>query len=251
MPTTFFVANWKMALPFSKTIDFCTKNKEQFDALGKKGSVILCPSFTALSHAAQIFKGTSIFLGGQNCGEFPDGAYTGEECAASLAQVGCNYCIIGHSERRIHVNETSVNVAAKVLRLFEQKICPIICIGETKHEHDRKETLEVLRYQLEPVFFNINAFSPAQPSVLIAYEPVWSIGSGVVPSEDHLRKVFDYLKKECSKNIPAQTKWHLLYGGSVDTNNAKQIKQVDGVDGFLIGGASLDFQNFKNIVSLF
>ena len=250
MPKTAFicVANWKMQFSCNKAIQFCNDNLSGLTHLGTEAHIIICPSSTALYPIAQMLRSTSIDLGAQNCSCYPSGAHTGEESAQSLAEIGCSYCIIGHSERRT-MGETNTEIAAKAVRLFEQNITPIICVGETQDEHKNNQTLTLLEQQLTPIATALANYGAKQKSLLIAYEPVWAIGSGTVPTGEELQVVFDWLAHYCKGHF-LHLECKLLYGGSVQAAMIPCIKSLPKINGLLIGGASLDFQNFKNIVSL-
>ncbi|HSW73795.1 MAG TPA: triose-phosphate isomerase [Candidatus Limnocylindria bacterium] len=242
------VANWKMQLPYNQAKELCSTYQQLNLTHNHTSTIVVCPSFETLSYAAQTLPQKGFSLGAQTCSTHKTGAYTGDVSAQSLAQLGCSYCIIGHSERRMHQGETSHDVATKMLRLLEHGIHPIICIGETEHEHHQGLTVHTLHEQLEPVIQAL-VHTTTHPTILIAYEPIWSIGSGNVPTRDYLTKIFTWLDQLCTTLMP-NVRCKLLYGGSVDEKNSKDIASVDHVHGFLVGGASLDFQKFKNIVSL-
>jgi len=247
------VANWKMQFSFLEATEFASEYHENFIALSKKESAIitLCPSFPALYPLSRYFKGSDITLGAQDCSQFRSGAYTGQVCATSLAQIGCHYCIIGHSERRSYNQETTDEIAEKAQRLLEQEVQPIICIGETKKEYEAKETFCVLEQQLEPVLAKISKFGDSQEPIYIAYEPVWSIGTGKVPSIDYLTQVFEWLTSQTQKSLGKERIVGLLYGGSVSAETAADFSTITPLSGLLVGGASLDFQKFNNIVNLY
>jgi triosephosphate isomerase len=242
-----FVANWKMSMPFHAACSFVQDNKHELEKLAAPTgtTIVLCPSFVALDALVKMVHNMSIYIGAQNCSDHLAGAFTGEVDAQSLQQINCSYCIIGHSERRSLFRETSEEVAQKAKFLLEHTIIPIICIGETKEQYEAQQTFDILEKQLAPVWQVID-----QPTnVVIAYEPVWSIGTGIIPEKEYLQKIFDWLSKQCSQYLSKMIV-QLIYGGSVDQNNAKDLAQIAKMDGFLIGGASLDFQKFKNIVLL-
>ena len=184
-------------------------------------------------------------------GPFRSGSYTGQVCAESLSQIGCHYCIIGHSERRKYNNETDVEIAEKTVRLLEQELQPIICIGEPREEYERKTTFAALKRQLEPVLRRIADFSISHEPIYIAYEPVWSIGTDTVPSTEYLNEVFDWLEKQTQEALGTKRIIGLIYGGSISEETAPIIKAVKGISGLLVGRASLDFQKFNNIVNLY
>jgi triosephosphate isomerase len=244
-----FVANWKMNMPLSNAIAYIENNFERLNSLSKNqnSTLILCPSFPALYPMSQLTKNTAIHIGAQNCSSHEKGAYTGEVDPQSLKESGCSFCIIGHSERRTLFSETNTIVAQKASLLIKNSIQPILCIGETRKEYENQETFNVLTEQLRTVFESLKSALATQ--LCIAYEPVWAIGSGVIPEKEYLKKIFSWLDNHCSKHLP-NSKVNLLYGGSVDEKNASDFIHINNIDGLLIGGASLDFQKFENIVLL-
>ncbi len=244
-----FVGNWKMNMHFKKAINFVKYNIDELTSLGsnKNKSIILCPSFVALPGLIDLLQKTNISIGAQNCSQHNKGAYTGEVSAQSLAELGCQYCIVGHSEQRKYFTETNEMVAQKVAQLCEHNIQPIICIGETKEEFESKQVYEILAKQLTPVLKALKTFKTL--SIIIAYEPVWSIGTGIIPEYYYLEQVFSWLTKHIKKQLP-DAKLQLLYGGSVNEHNITDLKQILHINGFLIGGASTDFQKLKKIVLL-
>lgn len=246
MPKKIFVANWKMQLSFHEALDLIKDNIERLDQLSRRPSceLVICPTFTELYSAALLSADTRLHIGAQNVSGHTKGAYTGQICATSLAEIGCTFCIVGHSEARSYLHETNEDVATKCNELFAQSIIPIICIGETEQAFERNETLAYLHEQLAPVFTSIDTSDAAQEYV-IAYEPIWSIASGNIPSVEHLASVFAHLHTWC-KQYPQQ--FRLLYGGSVKPDNAASILKVPYVNGLLIGGASLDINNLDAIM---
>ncbi|MDP3889167.1 MAG: triose-phosphate isomerase [bacterium] len=242
-----FVANWKMNMPFHAACSFIHDNKIELEQLinHTKITLVICPSFITISTLVQTVQNIPIYIGAQNCSEYSEGSYTGEVDAPSLHQAGCSYGIVGHSERRIFFKETNKAIAQKAFLLLKNNITPIICIGETKEEYLTQQTFDVLEKQLMPLWDVIG--SPK--TVIIAYEPIWSIGTGIIPEKPYLQKIFDWLSTQCAQHLP-KTSIRLLYGGSVDQDNTKDLIQISGVNGLLVGGASLDFQKLKNIVSL-
>ena len=268
-----FVANWKMNMHFSKAINFVKDNIAALRSIGEgnENKLILCPSLIALSSMITPLSKINVSIGAQNCSQHKQGAFTGEVSAQSLAELGCQYCIIGHSERRTYFGETNEMVAEKVARLYEHNIQPIICIGETKKEFENKQVYEVLTSQLAPILkvlktiYNLrqaSVFADEQgereklqiqdkeyEQLIIAYEPVWSIGTGIIPEYTYLEQVFIWLGEHIKKHL-TDTKLQLLYGGSVNEDNIADLKQILYINGFLIGGASTDFQKLKKIVLL-
>ncbi|MFC1842836.1 triose-phosphate isomerase family protein [Candidatus Dependentiae bacterium] len=257
-----YVANWKMEMSFDKAVEFCKDNFDGFIGLSQLESkkVILCPEFTQLKAVLDVFGGNGndiMALGAQDCSEHKPGAYTGQVLAESLGQIGCNYCIVGHSERRIYGSETSDQVACKLVRLFECGITPIVCIGESKEDYENGLAKDVLQEQLEPIWEVVKAVitrkgggkSGKRLSFCIAYEPVWSIGTGITPENSYIQEIFNFIVS-LAKNNTINAQINLLYGGSVDERKVKSLKLIDNLGGFLLGGASLDFKKFEKIVQL-
>lgn len=245
------VANWKMNFSHEEALLFVTQHYNNLCMLAstEKTKLILCPSFTALYPLYNVLKDTAIKLGAQDCSNHAKGPFTGQISAQCLKSLGCSYCVVGHSDRRKYNGETSHVVAQKASLLFTQGITPIICIGENSQEFEQGKTLAILEQQLAPV---VNAFSgqsipSAHAPIAIAYEPVWAIGTGKVPSYQHLEVVFSWLYTYIQKTSCPGI-WKFLYGGSVTGKTAPEIKKVSHVKGLLIGQASLDFQELKKIV---
>lgn len=246
-----FVANFKMNLPFKKSIEFVTSHYDDFVALTTQGNhkIVLCPSFEGLFPIVEMFKETPMFVGAQNCSSHTHGAFTGQVGPQSLHDVGCTFCIVGHSESRKEFGESDDKIAQKCIHLLDYDITPILCVGETQEEHKNGKTLEVLKAQLAPLFDILNTKTTVHPYLTpyIAYEPIWSIGTGCVAKLDQLDMVYSWLVDHIQHNSP-KIPWKLLYGGSVTPENSDALKKLERIDGFLIGGASLDFERFKQIV---
>ena len=212
--------------------------------------IILCPTFPLLLPLKIELSESGIYMGAQNCSEHEHGAYTGQVSAQDLVEIGADFCLVGHSECRTYLNESNEAIGRKVAQLFNHLLNPIICIGETAQDHALHRTIDALEQQLFPIARAVKT-SKSWPNVLtIAYEPVWAIGTGTIPKVEDLQKVFDFIKSYTATHIPQIKTFRILYGGSVDATNAPALKAIQGLDGFLIGGASLDFQKFKNIVGL-
>jgi triosephosphate isomerase (TIM) len=243
-----FIANWKMRMHFTETLNYCHENKQQLINLCNKNSLVLCPSFIALAPVAQLFHSTPVKIGAQNCSAFQKGSYTGQISAQSLQEVGCSYCIVGHSEQRTVCNETNEAVAEKVVRLLEQNITPIICIGENKLDALNTRTQIVLQEQLNPILTSILAHHIQKQHLIFAYEPIWAIGTGVLPDQEYLINIFDWLHTTISAALPNHS-FQLLYGGSVDEHNIAQLARVKHINGFLIGSASTQFLHLKKILN--
>jgi len=246
-----YLANWKMYWTFDQTIEFVNKHFHSLTLLAQsdREQIILCPSFVSLYPIAQMFAQTNIAVGAQDCCDHARGAFTGQISAPDLKALGCQFCIIGHSERRRYNGETDTIIALKCAQLLDAGISPVICIGETQEENQRGKTLEVLARQLSGIIdlFKEQAHQLAGKQILIAYEPVWAIGTGLVPTHDHLETVFAWLATTMIRLAP-NLQVAFIYGGSITARNSSSLKKVVGLDGFLIGGASLDFQEFENII---
>jgi triosephosphate isomerase len=247
-----YIANWKMYWTCTETLTFVARHYDDFCRLAATitpQTLVLCPTSTALHPLNTMLADTSIALGGQDCATGSSGAYTGQIAAKDLQQIGCQFCIIGHSEGRRYCLQSDSAIATKCNRLIDCDLSPIVCIGETAEEYQSGSALTVLQNQLTPIlkFLKDRETLGSGTEVVIAYEPVWAIGTGTTPSLSHLETVFAWLSK-ITNNTSSQIPWRLLYGGSVTSSHASQLKKITGFGGFLIGGASLDFQEFEKIV---
>jgi triosephosphate isomerase len=237
-----------MNLSFNQSITFCTQNKDALQQLTSTADIILCPAFDAIAPISNTFKNTNINIGAQNCSEHATGSYTGEVSAISLAEIGVTYCIVGHNERRMHYHETTEGIIKKIYLLYATNIIPIVCIGETHHDFANNTTFDVLTEQLQPIIDAIREQKEKIKKIIIAYEPVWAIGTSVIPEQQQLNSVFSWLSDFTHTQLPDYD-IQLLYGGSVNQNNVATLKKTPHINGFLIGGASTDFEQFKNIVT--
>ena len=232
--------NWKMNGKLENLLEI---KKITNEFARSKIEIIICPPFTLLSAASKIAK--NVYLGAQNLHPESEGAFTGEISADMLVDLGVKYSIIGHSERRNEHNETNEIVARKVKISLEKKLQTIICIGETELQRKENSTLEILEQQLlESIANNTNS-----EKLIVAYEPIWAIGTGLIPEVSEISKIHDFLRVRLvelygsnASTIP------LLYGGSVNGSNASEIFNVNNVNGALVGGASLSFEKFAPII---
>ena len=244
------VANWKM----NKTLSEAETFAREFASLHKQdlGSdqnpeVVLAPPFTALASLRESLSANTIGLAGQDVSAHPHGAFTGEISAPMLADLGCRYCLVGHSERRALWGESSERVARKAAQLCENGIVPIVCAGETQKEREDGRTseivLEMVRSSLPPVGI------PDPRSLVVAYEPVWAIGTGLTATPEQAQEVH-MLIRQCLVEERGEIghEIRILYGGSVNPENARSILTRDEIDGVLVGGASLDPVDFSKIV---
>ncbi|MBA3580893.1 MAG: triose-phosphate isomerase [Gammaproteobacteria bacterium] len=210
------------------------------------GELVVCPPFVYLNEIAQQLQGSNIIVGAQDVSEQAEGAFTGEVAAAMLAEVGCRYVIIGHSERRHVYGESDQLTAQKFVATQHAKLIPILCVGETLAEREQGITEKVIAQQLDAALqvSTIKAFVNA----VIAYEPVWAIGTGKTASPEQAQAVHAFIRQRLTQHdavIAAAVR--IIYGGSVKANNAKEIFSQPDIDGGLIGGASLQAKDFLDI----
>ena len=204
----------------------------------------VCPPATLASAVAAAMKGSAISLGGQDCHAEKSGAFTGDISAEMWADIGARYVIVGHSERRTWHAETDATVAAKASAVLRAGLTPIICIGESLAEQDAGKTLDVISTQLAASIPD----AAGQTAVVVAYEPVWAIGTGRTPTTSQVAEVHGAIGKALEMRFGAAGKAILLlYGGSVKPENARELMAVTGVDGALVGGASLKAVDFLKI----
>ena len=249
----FFVANWKMNITYNETISFATTYYDELIDLNKKTNqkLILCPSFESLYTINQMFKSTQINIGAQNCSSHIHGAFTGQVSPLSLSELGCKFCIIGHSEHKRDLFEKNETIIQKLIHLLDHNINPIFCIGETEEEYKNGKTFESLTKQITKLFATLheNTTISSRLTPCIAYEPIWAIGTGNNASKEHIDASITWIADYASKQSPSIA-WNLLYGGSINSENIVQLKEIKKINGFLLGKASLDFQEFKKIVQL-
>jgi triosephosphate isomerase (TIM) len=207
--------------------------------------MLLCPPATLIAQMAALAKGSSLHIGAQDCHAVASGAHTGDIAASMLADAGATHVILGHSERRADHGETDADVHAKALAARSTGLIAIICIGETEGQRDNGTTLDVIAAQMASVPTDMTA-----ENLVIAYEPVWAIGTGRTPTIAQIAEVHTFLRARLTDRIGVQaTGVRLLYGGSVKPSNAVEIFAVPHVDGALVGGASLKAADFGAIVA--
>ena len=219
-------------------------------ASGRMGraDTLICPPFTLLRAAADLCRGAALGIGGQDCDAKPSGAFTGNISAEMLRDAGATAVIVGHSERRTLMGETDAMVQAKADAAARAGLFAIICVGETGDEHDRGETLRVIGRQIDE---SVPRTSTAR-TIAVAYEPVWAIGTGVVPSSAQIEDVHDFLRTRLGSLLSGRAEGvRLLYGGSVKPDNAQVIGSLSNVDGMLVGGASLKAKDLIGIAAAY
>jgi len=197
--------------------------QEQLNKIETNNQIIVCPTFLNINLYNSKFD-----LGSQNVSKNTKGAYTGEISAEDLKESNVKYCIIGHSERREYQKESLEDINEKIKRLEENNIIPILCVGETKEERDNNQVKDIIRKELESAIEGINNVD----NIIIAYEPIWSIGTGIIPTNEEIVEVFDFIKTILPNN-------KILYGGSANDENIDTLKQIKQIDGYLLGGLSL------------
>jgi triosephosphate isomerase (TIM) len=241
--------NWKMKKVFSEAQDFLIEISEYVDEISCSNTqTIVCPPALFLEVATDFAAESKLYVGAQNVSHFESGAHTGEISAAMLSSLECDFCIVGHSERRKLYHETDEMVNKKIILLLQNDVTPIVCVGETLEEREIGIIEDVIVNQLEGAFRKIELDNP----ILLAYEPVWAIGTGKTASPQQAQEVHSLIRswliehygQEKADDIP------ILYGGSVNPENAKELLQQPDIDGGLIGGASLDLKKFKQLIDI-
>ena len=211
---------------------------------------IVCPPFTHLSQVAEALKGSDIALGAQDCATEAKGAYTGEIAASMIAALGCKYVILGHSERRQYYGETSATLNKKMAQAYANGLTPIYCVGENLEEREAGKHFDVVKAQIEEVVYNLT--EEEYKNLVIAYEPVWAIGTGrtatAQDANDTIKVIRDTMAKlYCPKC--AENRVRIQYGGSMNPKNASELMAMPEIDGGLIGGASLKAEDFSKVVN--
>lgn len=239
------IANWKMHKTASEAQHYVSKLmplvKDYLE------NVFIAAPFTSIRAASKIARHTGLKVGAQNVSEFFEGAYTGEISAGMIKDSGAEFCIVGHSERRHIFGESNHQVKEKLLCLLEKKLIPVLCIGETKKQRDEGHTASVLKEQLHESLEGIE--SSQIKKIMVAYEPVWAIGTGAVASPDLANETHELIRKIITENWGDEVQsTPILYGGSVKPDNAKELLQKTHIDGALVGGASLEPQSFAKII---
>ncbi len=239
--------NWKMFKTVQETV-FYIKQLRALVSSARDVRVVVAPPFTSLHAAAEAARGSSIALAGQNVLWEREGPFTGEISATMLQEAGAEYVIVGHSERRTLFGETDVQVNRKLGAALAAELSPIVCIGETLEQRDANQTFEVLDRQVQQGLDNVTAEQLAD--LVIAYEPVWAIGTGRNATPDQAQGAHAHIRTRLRQwfGVDAAERCHVLYGGSVKPDNIAALIAQPDVDGALVGGASLDVRAFNEIV---
>lgn len=213
-------------------------------------TLIVCPPFTHLSSVIESLKGSNVEVGAQDCATEAKGAYTGEVAASMIAALGCKYVILGHSERRQYYGETSATLNKKMAEAYANNLTPIYCVGENLDEREAERHFDVVKAQIEEVVFNLS--EEQFRNLVIAYEPVWAIGTGKTATAEQAQEIHAYIREVLrSKFGTAAEECPILYGGSCKPSNAGEIFAKADVDGGLIGGAALKAEDFLAIGKAF
>jgi len=244
--TPLIAGNWKLNKTTDEAVALATEIKAGADAPGV--DVLVSPVFTVLAAVAGALKGSKVFLAGQNMHSELSGAFTGEISPTMLTDVGCTHVILGHSERRQYFGETDEGVAKKTKVALDNGLLPISCVGETLEEREGGQTMEVVGRQVDAILNAVSAEEAAK--VVIAYEPVWAIGTGKVATPEQAQEVHAFIRTRVA-TVHGQAVadgLRILYGGSVKPDNVKGLMALPDVDGALVGGASLKADSFLQLV---
>ena len=239
--------NWKMNKTVAEALDLVNGLKRDLGNI-KEVDIVVCPPFTALSDVSKAILNTNIRLGAQNMSEHNFGAYTGEIAAGMLKEFSVRYVILGHSERRQYQKETDELIAKKALAAHAASLKPIVCVGETLAQREAGRTELVVGTQLRK---SLAALSAGQmEETIIAYEPIWAIGTGKNATADQAQDVHMFIRKQLAAMFNETVARHarIQYGGSVKPSNARELMSQRDVDGALVGGASLEDRNFSDII---
>lgn len=243
--------NWKMNTTLQEGVGLAKDVNDALKGFDAKCDVVICVPFTHLASVNEVIDKSKLGLGAENCADHLKGAYTGEVSAPMVASTGANYVILGHSERRQYYGETSEILKTKVNLALECGLTPIFCIGEVLEQRENGTYFDVVKSQIEEALFELSKEDFSK--LVLAYEPVWAIGTGKTATDDQAQEMHAFIRKvieqkygkEVAENTP------ILYGGSCKPSNAQGLFAKPDVDGGLIGGASLDAESFMGIVKAF
>ena len=243
--------NWKMNLNFTEAEELAASLAEKLEGKTLKCEVVICPPALYLEMATDFAEESVVKVGAQNVSDQESGAYTGEIAAGMLASVDVEYCLVGHSERRQYFKEDNAFLSQKVDKLLDHNLSPVYCCGERLEEREKENHFSVVEQQISEGLFHLNdsEFSNG----VIAYEPVWAIGTGVTASSAQAQEMHAFIRSLLAKKYGQELadETTLLYGGSCNPKNAKELFSQKDVDGGLIGGASLKADDFVAIINSF
>jgi triosephosphate isomerase (TIM) len=248
MRTPFIAANWKMYKTVSEAVVFAKELRAAVKDVADV-EIVIAPPFTAIHSVAEALRNSNVAVAAQNMYWEREGAFTGEVSAGMIKEAGAEYVIIGHSERRRLFGETDAFVNRKLVAAYAAGLWPIMCVGETLDERERNETHAVLDHQLK---FGLDGMSGEQiGDLVIAYEPVWAIGTGKTATASQAQEAHHHIRGRLRQwfGADAAEKCHVIYGGSVKPDNIAELMREPDVDGGLVGGASLNVRSFADIVT--
>ncbi len=245
MRTPIIAGNWKMNKTLEDAIHFTKELVTQLPS-DTNSEIIIAPPSTHLATLSPLLSSSSIQLSAQNMSQHESGAYTGEISASMIKSCGCSHVIIGHSECRTYHNESNILLNKKCHHALQHNLSPIFCIGETLEERNNNETFKVLQSQLDEGLVNIEASN----ALIIAYEPVWAIGTGKVATPEQAQEAHSWIRNHLSQLFSPDfaNSVRLLYGGSVNPENAQDLLSQPDIDGALVGGACLKAPSFVEII---
>ena len=239
--------NWKMNNNSAESVELVSQLRKMISGV-KEVEVVVAPPYTALGFVATAIKGSTIALSSQNIFWEEKGAFTGEISPSMLKDIGCQYAIIGHSERRQYFGETNETVNKRLKAALDASLTPIVCIGETLEEREADKTLSVIEKQVKEGFAGIS--SGEMEKIVIAYEPVWAIGTGKTATPEQAQEIHQFIRGMLAQVFDEGVAEgiRILYGGSVKPDNVDQLMSQKDIDGALVGGASLKADSFARIV---
>lgn len=244
--------NWKMNKSFEEGLALASEIINFYkDEVHNGVEAVLIPPFVHLVSVGRLIEHPKVVLGAQNCHQMSSGAYTGEVSAVMLNSVGVQYVILGHSERRQYFGENEELLSSKISAALSASLKPIYCVGETKEEREADRHFQVIELQIEGA---LSGFKPEElEELVIAYEPVWAIGTGLTASPEQAQEVHAFIRSLLEKRFGSTFAQHvpILYGGSVNPSNAAELFSKADIDGGLVGGASLKSRDFVNIIQAF
>jgi triosephosphate isomerase (TIM) len=244
--TAFIAANWKLNKTIAEAEEYIQALLPKVGAIGDV-EIVICPPYLALQAMVDSARGSSVQVYAQNMHEADDGAFTGEVSAEMLTEIDVQGVILGHSERRQFCNETDRALQQKVPKALDSGLTPILCVGETEEERERGDTERKLRHQVQEALEKVSTDRLAE--VVIAYEPIWAIGTGLTATPDQAQEAIAFVRALVEdRDKAAGQAIRILYGGSLKPDNAPELLSLPDVDGALVGGASLDAGSFAEIV---
>lgn len=249
MKNKIVAGNWKMNKNFPEAEELLVAIAESLDDMRLETEIIICPPSLYLEMAADVSEESNFYVGAQNVSYAPKGAYTGEISAEMIKSAGADFCIVGHSERRNYFHETDEELAQKVDMLLANDIVPIFCCGEKLEEREDGRHFEVIDNQIKNALFHLD--KEKFDGIIIAYEPVWAIGTGLTATPEQAQEVHAHIRKLVEEKYGTEVAYntYILYGGSCNAKNALDLFSCQDVDGGLIGGASLKSEDFISIIN--